>query len=137
MKQISSNCNDQCLSNLIYLSQYALLILSITYRYATSPRRMVELISSPESNSFISHSFVEFVELSLSPDLCRFDSLVDEWFALSRVFFFDGSKFSRQNVRLIVLSSSRLVCSPSPEEFVLSIESLRHLNSPDGIRIVR
>src|SRR6218665_3897794 len=36
---------------------------------------MVELISSLENNSFIFHSFVEFLELSLSPDLCRFDSL--------------------------------------------------------------
>src|SRR6218665_1684632 len=87
MKQIS-NCNDQCLSNLIYLRQYTLLILSITNRLCYLPRRMVELIASPESNSYISHSFVEFIELSLSPDLCRFGSLVNQWFALSRVFVF-------------------------------------------------
>src|SRR6218665_76855 len=59
---------------------------------------MFELISSPESNSFISHSFVEFVELSLSPDLCRIDMFVDEWFALSRIFVFVplGRRFSTE-----------------------------------------
>ena len=72
---------------------------------------MVELISSPESNSFISHSFAEFVELSLSPDLCRFDSWVDEWFVLSRLFFFDGSKFfsTERQVDRSVFVSSRLL----------------------------
>src|SRR6218665_2615720 len=72
---------------------------------------MVELISSPESNSFISHSFAEFVELSLSPDLCKFDSWVDEWFVLSRLFFFDGSKFfsTERQVDLSVFVSSRLL----------------------------
>src|SRR6218665_4021421 len=105
--------------------------------YATSPRRMVEFVSSPENNSFISHSFVEFVELSLSPDLCRFDSLSMNgslclWYSPSYRWVDD----SLQNVRLIVLPSSRLVCSPLPEEFLLSIGSLRFLNSPDGIRIV-
>src|SRR6218665_2987248 len=90
------------------------------------------------SNSFISHTFVEFVELSLSPDLCRFDSLsMNGSLCLGYSPSYRWVEDSRQNVRLIVLPSSRLVCSPLPEEFVLSIESLRFLNSPDGIRIVR
>src|SRR6218665_1757078 len=93
MKQIS-NCNDQCLSNLIYLRQYTLLILSITNRLCYLPRRMVDLISSPESNSYTSHSFKEFVELSLSPDLCRFGSLVGQ---LISCLGHSSLKFARWN----------------------------------------
>src|SRR6218665_2654307 len=97
----------------------------------------VEWLSSflLKSNSFISHSFEEFVELSLSPDLCSFDLSVDEWFALSRVFFFVEVFSTERTVDCSVFVSS--ACSPLPEEFVLTIESLRLLNSPDGIRIVR
>src|SRR6218665_1274396 len=99
------------------LSQYALLILSITNRfYATSPRRMVELISSLENNSFISHSFRK---VRRTVALARVRRTVDSTRCLGYSSSYRWVEDSRQNVRLIVLPSPRLVCSPLPEEFVL------------------
>src|SRR6218665_3141707 len=63
---------------------------------------------------------MEFIELSLSPDLCRFDSLsMNGSLCLGYSSSYRWVEDSRENVRLIVLPLPRLVCSPLPEEFVL------------------
>src|SRR6218665_1702399 len=95
------------------LSQYALLILSITNRfYATSPRGMVELISSLENNSFASHSFRKVRRTVALARSMEIRLVVDEWFALSRIFVFVplGRRFSTERqVDRSAFASSRLL----------------------------